>query len=1106
MSPVLKAVCLLCFLLFLKTTVFGNTIIVTTNSDSGPGSLRDAITQCAANGTATQDSVIFAIVDNSQAGRTITLLSPLPALTSNMVINGISQNGAPIGVSNAEIMLFLPVYNSNFTFLQISDCSNVGVYGLAFVCNYVYTGTQNYHVYGISYVRCHNLQIGRPGAGNYLLGCSYSIFSNTGRYGAYVPADSSRALTIQSNIVGLDMNGGFSNSYQGQQVPMMWESCVILNTADILMGGDDPAEGNTIVFGFNYPGYSFTGYNIDIESEMNLNNGIMTIKNNKFGTRTDGTLDPNFTSVPVSIYILGNQSDYDLHFTDNILQGELNITYIGKYFYVQGNTIYSPRINTVYDCGITLAGDNGGGLIGGLLPGQSNSIYNNYTDTLYYFNAFAPWVASIRFDLQSHATLLNNITTCNKYYNSSYLDDENNGYLLANAFVRIDSTGVNYVKGKATPNTRIDVYLDDDCPACEGKSYLGFTMSNADSSWSYTGVFNSTVVATSTAGNGQTSMFSAPTITDYYVKIKQPGCGMHNGYIKGLQVAGGDHYKWHYMYQVNGHWRDSIVATTIDLMNAGPGLYFFDAWLGQTCRSYYLRYQLSDQTPKLDTSAITINNPGCGKFNGSITNLSLSTTQDIKISWINANRVVVGNQTDLINAGPGKYKLIIMDTISNCGDSSFFYSLINQSGPSPNINNVQITNANCRSATGSITGIQFSNIMGTPVYLWYDSLNRIVGNSADLIQVVGGNYYMKFKDQGACDTITTPVFSVGSIGLIQLNTSSKIITDTKCSAANGGIANISISNADSYTWIDAVTRNIVSQNKDLINVQSGYYKLIVNNSFGCSDSTASFLVPQGAARPMINMGSAIVSPDACMLTNGSITGMAVQGSSPFDYEWLNGSGQLVGKSNDLTNMPEGTYYLEVTDKNGCSDTSGLFQIRDTLFTLAPPVYQDQFVAKGTPAKLQISDPPAGTYQLFATINIPSPDQENTTGSFTTTQLFEDTTVYVLYKKGTCSSPLSPVHITVVVALTITMPNAFSPNGDGHNDLFRLKYPSLVQSYQITIFNRWGQKIFETKDAAKGWDGTLNGMDQPEGNYVYLIRYTNLLGEAKSLSGSVILIR
>src|SRR4249920_796195 len=109
MPPILKrSFCWILFM-FLQSFVFGNTIIVTTNSDSGPGSLRDAITQCAANGTAIRDSVIFSIPDNSLTGRTITLLSALPALSSNMVINGISQGGAPIGVSQAQVMLFLPV-------------------------------------------------------------------------------------------------------------------------------------------------------------------------------------------------------------------------------------------------------------------------------------------------------------------------------------------------------------------------------------------------------------------------------------------------------------------------------------------------------------------------------------------------------------------------------------------------------------------------------------------------------------------------------------------------------------------------------------------------------------------------------------------------------------------------------------------------------------------------------------------------------------------------------------------------------------------------------------------------------------------------------------
>jgi gliding motility-associated-like protein len=1144
--------------------------------------------QCAANGTAIRDSVIFSIPDNSLSGRTITLLSALPALSSNMVINGVSQGGAPIGVSQAQVMLFLPVYSGNFTFLQLSDCNDVGIYGLAFITNY--TTTNNYFVYGISYVRCHNLQIGRPGAGNYMLGCSYSIYSNTGAYGFYVPADSSRLLTIQSNVIGLDMNGGFSNTYQSLPVPMMWKSLQIIKTSDILIGGDDPAEGNTIVFGYTYPGYSFTGINFLIETDRNQDNGILKIKNNRLGTRTDGTLDPNYTSVPVLIFISGAESDYDFQFTNNILQGQINVNSIGKYFTIQGNTIFSPRINTIYDCAITVSQDNGGGLIGGDLPGQSNTIYNVYFDTLYYFEDNY-YEAAIRFDLQSHVTIRNNITTCNSYHSSGYTDTENDGRIFNYAWVRIDSTGQNFVKGKATPNTRIDLYLDDDCLACEGKSYLGFTMSKSDSSWQYTSVFNSTVVATSTSiSTGQTSAFSAPEILDWYLKIKNPTCGEHNGYIKGLQVSGGDHYKWHYMYKVNGNWRDSVVATTIDLVNAGPGLYFFDAWLGQTCRSYFKQYQLYDQTPKLDTTHIAINMPGCGKFNGSITNISLSSYQDIRITWVNENNIVVGNQPDLLNAGPGKYKLIIKDTTGTCADSTFYYTLVNLTGPSVNINNAQITSATCHSANGGITNIQFSSVTGTAVYYWYDSKDRLIINNPDLTNVPAGSYYLKFKDQGTCDTITTPVFVIPGSGVILFDTSAKVITASKCLATTGGISNINVTNASSYQWVDTVMRTIVSLAKDLTNVQPGYYKLIGGNALGCSDSTATYFVPRASAgkltvssiklkqescnrsdgyaevtslnpsatgftfswtdsttiqvisnglnvenisagkyflyatdtnncrqlvttvslknlpAPAINMGSAIVQPDACNLTNGSVSGIDIQGSSPFSYSWYNNTNQFMHSGNDLTNAPAGDYYMVVKDANGCVDSSGHFQIGDTSLLIQPPIYKDLIVLKGTPAELDVSNPETGSYALFETGIASFPKEENTTGHFVTGPLTADTTMYISLQEGTCISGMTAVNIKVVETLYITMPNAFTPNFDGHNDIFRLKYPSLVKTFHMTIFDRWGQKVFETSDAAKGWDGNINSVMQPVGNYVYFISYTDLLGGSKTLSGNVMLIR
>ncbi len=66
---------------------------------------------------------------------------------------------------------------------------------------------------------------------------------------------------------------------------------------------------------------------------------------------------------------------------------------------------------------------------------------------------------------------------------------------------------------------------------------------------------------------------------------------------------------------------------------------------------------------------------------------------------------------------------------------------------------------------------------------------------------------------------------------------------------------------------------------------------------------------------------------------------------------------------------------------------------------------------------------------------------------------------------------------------LEFPNAFSPNGDGINDIYKAKdgYQSIVE-FKATIYNRYGQKIYEWNDPAGGWDGTYHGKDAPQGTY------------------------
>jgi gliding motility-associated-like protein len=89
---------------------------------------------------------------------------------------------------------------------------------------------------------------------------------------------------------------------------------------------------------------------------------------------------------------------------------------------------------------------------------------------------------------------------------------------------------------------------------------------------------------------------------------------------------------------------------------------------------------------------------------------------------------------------------------------------------------------------------------------------------------------------------------------------------------------------------------------------------------------------------------------------------------------------------------------------------------------------------------------------------------------------------------------------------LVFPNAFTPNHDGLNDVFHLKYPGHAADYNLQIFNRWGQKIFETSDTSAGWDGTYNSQLQPEGTYVWILRYSDNSGKKQNKQGSVVLIR
>lgn len=97
-------------------------------------------------------------------------------------------------------------------------------------------------------------------------------------------------------------------------------------------------------------------------------------------------------------------------------------------------------------------------------------------------------------------------------------------------------------------------------------------------------------------------------------------------------------------------------------------------------------------------------------------------------------------------------------------------------------------------------------------------------------------------------------------------------------------------------------------------------------------------------------------------------------------------------------------------------------------------------------------------------------------------------------------------VSVEKPYALYSPNAFSPDGDGINDFFKVSGQGMID-FVIQIYNRWGQMVYKSTDLSQGWDGTFKGKNLPTGSYVYKIKTSKYGVEQKLVkSGSIALVR
>ena len=242
--------------------------------------------------------------------------------------------------------------------------------------------------------------------------------------------------------------------------------------------------------------------------------------------------------------------------------------------------------------------------------------------------------------------------------------------------------------------------------------------------------------------------------------------------------------------------------------------------------------------------------------------------------------------------------------------------------------------------------------------------------------------------------------------------------------------------------------------------------------------------------------------------NSNCAALHFTGSStlagPLSWQWDFGDGTRGSDQNVLhTYNPGDTVLVRLTVTTSAVCGGTVTTTKKIIIPVLPgntvSAGRDTIVAIGQPLQLQATG--AATYRWSPPTELDDP--------LSAKPIARPTTDIVYYLTGItpegCTG-LDTLHIKVYKGPAIYVPNAFTPNGDGANDILVPIVPGIKKLDYFSIYNRAGRRLFSTTTPGKGWNGTLNGIPQPPGTYVWILQLQDYLGNTQRQKGAVILLR
>lgn len=393
------------------------------------------------------------------------------------------------------------------------------------------------------------------------------------------------------------------------------------------------------------------------------------------------------------------------------------------------------------------------------------------------------------------------------------------------------------------------------------------------------------------------------------------------------------------------------------------------------------------------------------------------------------------------------------------------------------------TTSSCTTPDGSAT-VSATGGDGNYTYSWSPGGQT----TATINNIAAGAYTVTVTDGNGCtaDEVVNVQSTNGPVISVD-NTS-----DISCFGDADGSATISVTGGTSpfiYGWSPSGGNAATANGLD-----AGTYIVTVTDDAGCV-STETIVITE--PDPLVLTGN-VIDAD-CAASNGQVITTTTGGTGTYTYSWSPNNETTA----NLTGVGAGTYDVTVTDTNGCTSTETFIVDQgDTVDVDIVP--NSATIQAGDQVLLNVTINPTVTNPTYtwtpidglSCTNCPDPTASpNQTTTYTVTVTSDEGCVGVdqvtINVVEPCSDPF--------------LPNMFSPNEDGINDQLCF-YGTCIQAMTLQIYNRWGEKVFESSTTDDCWDGKYRGKYVNSGTYVYKVRYT-VFGEQEVVeSGNLTVVR